>query len=62
MPLKAGSSAKTKSTNIREMLHAFKATGRIGNSKPSSMKKAMAQASAAAYRKAGETLAARAGK
>jgi hypothetical protein len=62
VPLKAGASAKTRSTNIREMLHAFKATGRIGNSKPSSMKKAVKQAAAAAYRKQRETLAHRAGK
>lgn len=55
MPLQPGSSAKTRSTNIKEMLHSFKQTGRIGNSHPKSMKKAMAQAAAAAYRKAGET-------
>lgn len=57
MPLMSGSSPKTRSTNIKEMLHAFKQTGRIGNSHPKSMKKAVAQAAAAAYRKAGETLA-----
>jgi hypothetical protein len=57
MPLMAGSSAKTRSTNIREMLLAFKRTGRIGNSHPASMKKAVAQAAAAAYRKSRETLA-----
>jgi hypothetical protein len=62
MPLKAGSSAKTRSSNIRELLHSFKATGRIGNSKPKSMAKATAQAAAIAYDKAGETLAGRAGK
>lgn len=60
MPLRSGSSAKTRSTNIGEMLRSFKQTGRIGNSKPGSMKKAAAQASAVAYRKAGETLAGRA--
>ena len=52
MPLKAGSSAKTRSTNIRELLHSFKQSGRIGNSKPGSMKKATAQAAAIAYAKA----------
>jgi hypothetical protein len=57
MPLMAGSSAKTRSTNIGEMLRSFKQTGRIGNSKPRSMKKATAQAAAIAYRKARETLA-----
>lgn len=57
MPLKSGSSAKTRSTNIRELLHAFKESGRIGSSKPGSMKKAQAQAAAIAYRKQRETLA-----
>lgn len=59
MPLMAGSSAATRSTNIRELLHRFKQSGRIGNSKPKSMKKARAQAAAIAYRKARETLAGR---
>jgi hypothetical protein len=57
MPLKEGSSNKVKSTNIRELLHSFKQTGRIGNSKPSSMKKAVSQAVAIAYRKARATIA-----
>jgi hypothetical protein len=60
MPLKAGPSAKTRSTNIAEMLASFKESGRIGNSKPGSMKKAVSQAAAAAYRKGRETLAGRA--
>lgn len=59
MPLKAGSSPKVRSTNIKEMLHAFKQTGRIGNSHPASMAKAVKQAAAAAYRKARGTLAGR---
>ena len=59
MPLKSGSSPKTRSTNIRELLHAFKETGRIGNSRPGSMKKAAAQAAAIAYRNARETVAGR---
>jgi hypothetical protein len=42
------------------LLHSFKQSGSIGNSKPGSMKKAVAQASAIAYRKARETLAGRA--
>jgi hypothetical protein len=57
MPLQSGSGQKVISTNIREMLHSFKRTGRIGNSKPGSMKKARAQAAAAAYRKARATVA-----
>lgn len=57
MPLKSGSGAKTRSTNIKELLHAFKSSGRIGNSKPSSMKAAVAQAAAIAYRKSRDTIA-----
>lgn len=59
MPLKSGSSPKTRSTNIKELLHSFKETGRIGNSKPGSMKAAAAQAAAIAYRKSRETIAGR---
>jgi hypothetical protein len=62
MPLKSGSSAKTRSTNIREMLHAFKQSGRIGNTKPGSMKKAAQIAAAAAYRKARDTIAGKGGR
>ena len=57
MPLQSGSSPQVRSTNIREMLHSFKQSGRLGNSKPKSMKKARAQAAAAAYRMARETVA-----
>ena len=59
MPLKSGSSPKTRSTNIRELLHSFKQSGRIGNSKPGSMKQAVSQAAAIAYRKARDTIAGR---
>lgn len=62
MPLRAGTSQQTVSTNIAEMLRAFKRTGAIGNSHPGGMKKAQAQAAAAAYRKQRETLAEKAGK
>lgn len=55
MPLKAGTSASTHSKNVEEMIRAFKKSGSIGNSRPGSMKKALAQANAAAYRKAGES-------
>ncbi len=59
MPLKSGSSPKTRSTNIKELLHAFKQSGRIGSSKPGSMTAAVKQAAAIAYAKARETIAGR---
>lgn len=52
MPLKSGKSKKTHSANVREMLHKFKQTGMIGNTKPKSMDEAMRIANAAAYTKA----------
>jgi hypothetical protein len=55
MPLIAGASSKAHSGNVAEMVRAFKKTGRIGNSKPGSMKQALAQANAAAYRKGRES-------
>jgi len=51
-PLRRGKSQKTISSNIGEMLHKFKKSGKIGNTKPGSMKKAQQIASAAAYSKA----------
>jgi hypothetical protein len=55
VPLIAGAGAKAHSANVAEMVKAFKRTGRIGNSKPGGMKKALAQANAAAYRKQRES-------
>ena len=52
MPLKSGKSKKTHSTNVREMIDAWKSTGRIGNTRPKTMQKAQEIANAAAYRKA----------
>ena len=52
MPLKKGVSQKVHSGNVREMLHGWKKSGKIGNTKPGSMKKAMQIANAAAYSKA----------
>jgi hypothetical protein len=55
MPLKKGKSQKTISANIGEMVGKYKETGKIGTSKPKSMKAAVKQASAAAYAKAGKS-------
>jgi hypothetical protein len=56
MPLKSGASQKTFVENIREIMHSFHRTGRIGTSRPDSAGKANKQALAIAYaqkRKAG---------
>lgn len=55
MPLKKGKSDKTVSSNIGEMVRKYKDTGKIGTSRPKSMKAARAQAAAIAYSKAGRT-------
>jgi hypothetical protein len=54
MPLKKGSSQKTISTNIGEMVHDYKKDGMIGTSKPKSKAAAVKQAAAIAYEKAGK--------
>lgn len=51
MPLIAGTGAKAHAGNVGDMIRSFKKTGRIGNSRPGAMRKALAQANAAAYRK-----------
>ena len=48
MPLKSGK--KNFAENIRELMHSFKRTGKIGNSTPASAGKANKQAVAVAYR------------
>lgn len=53
MPLKSGRSKKVVGENIAEMTRKYKRTGKIGTSKPKSMKAAQAQAAAIAYSKAG---------
>lgn len=61
MPLKKGSSQKTISKNIGTLVHDFKATGKIGTSKPKSKAAAVKQAAAIAYDKAGKTKMAKGG-
>lgn len=55
MPLKEGTSQKTISANIEELLHSYKRTGRIGHSHPKNMAEAKKQAAAIAYDKARES-------
>jgi hypothetical protein len=55
MPLKTGRSKKVIGKNIGEMVGSFKKTGKIGTSRPTSTKKAVEQASAIAYEKAGKS-------
>lgn len=55
MPLKKGSSQKTISGNIGEMVRKFKETGSIGTSKPKSKGKAVKQAVAIALSTAGKS-------
>ena len=55
MPLKKGSSQKTISSNIGEIVRDYKKDGMIGTSKPKSKAAAVKQAAAIAYAKAGKT-------
>jgi len=55
MPLKKGSSQKTISGNIGEMVSAFKKSGKIGTSRPKSKEAAVKQAAAIAYSTAGKS-------
>lgn len=60
MPLKQGAGKRTFVENIRELMHSFHNSGRIGTSKPASNAKANKQAVAIAYaqkRKARRTIA-----
>ena len=54
MPLKKGSSQKTISSNIGEIVRDYKKDGMIGTSKPKSKAAAVKQAAAIAYEKAGK--------
>jgi hypothetical protein len=55
MPLKAGTSRKVQSSNIRELMNSFRRTGRIGTSHPASPAKAVKQAVAISYSKQRES-------
>ena len=55
MPLMKGKSAKTISKNIGEMVRSYKESGKIGTSRPESTRKAVKQAAAIAYSKAGKS-------
>lgn len=55
MPLKKGRSKKTISKNIGTLIRDYKKKGKIGTSKPKSMKAATKQAVAIAYAKAGKS-------
>jgi hypothetical protein len=55
MPLKKGKSKKTISGNIKEVVKSYEKKGTIGTSKPKSKAKALKQAVAIAYSKAGKS-------
>ena len=55
MPIKKGSSKKTISNNVKEVFSAYKTSGKIGSSKPSSPAKAQKQAVAIALSTAGKS-------
>jgi hypothetical protein len=52
MPLASGSSKKTVSSNIAEIMRSYHKKGSIGTSRPKSKSKAMKQAAAIAFAKA----------
>ena len=55
MPLKKGSHRKTISSNIEEVVDSWKDTGKIGNSRPRSKKKAVKQAVAISLKMSGKS-------
>jgi len=55
MPLKTGKSQKAVQSNVAELIHKYKKTGKIGSSKPKSKKAAQKQAVAIALSQAGKS-------
>ena len=55
MPLRKGSSPRTISRNISELVGAYNKKGRIGTSRPKNKPQAVKQAAAIAYTKAGKS-------
>ena len=53
MPLKKGRSRKVISQNIKEIVHSWEKTGKIGTSRPKTKKQAVKQAVAITLNKAG---------
>jgi hypothetical protein len=51
MPLKEGAGKKAFNYNVSELMHSYKETGKIGDSRPKSKKSALDQALAIAYDK-----------
>jgi hypothetical protein len=55
MPLKKGRSDKVVGANISEIMRSYEKTGKIGESKPTSKKKAVKQAAAISLSEAGKS-------
>lgn len=53
MPLKSGKSRTTVSQNIKTLVHDYEDSGKIGNTRPGSKKKAVKEAVAISLKKAG---------
>lgn len=57
MPSQAGKSRAAFSANVSELMHAYAAKGKIGNSAPASNGKALKQSLAIAYAQKRKTIA-----
>lgn len=55
MPLSKGKGKKAVSKNVKELMHAYDETGKIGTSRPKSKAKAVKQAVAISLKKAGKS-------